>query len=101
MYQYLVPSDLGLKNSQVVQFPISNISSKKILHNKFKSIVNTEEIDENISFYKLVNKFSPEVASEDTVDLLQIIKGGVKMEILNDSVKVLKNFIYNYKMVFQ
>ncbi|KMR11821.1 2-isopropylmalate synthase, partial [Staphylococcus aureus] len=41
MYQYLVPSDLGLKNSQVVQFPISNISSKKILHNKFKSIVNT------------------------------------------------------------
>lgn len=70
MYQYLVPSDLGLKNSQVVQFPISNISSKKILHNKFKSIVNTEEIDENISFYKLVNKFSP----EDTVDLLQIIK---------------------------
>ncbi|HDA7213541.1 TPA: 2-isopropylmalate synthase, partial [Staphylococcus aureus] len=74
MYQYLVPSDLGLKNSQVVQFPISNISSKKILHNKFKSIVNTEEIDENISFYKLVNKFSPEVASEDTVDLLQIIK---------------------------
>lgn len=62
MYQYLVPSDLGLKNSQVVQFPISNISSKKILHNKFKSIVNTEEIDENISFYKLVNKFSPEVA---------------------------------------
>lgn len=87
MYQYLVPSDLGLKNSQVVQFPISNISSKKILHNKFKSIVNTEEIDENISFYKLVNKFSPEVAPEDTVDLLQIIKGGVKMEILNDSVK--------------
>lgn len=74
MYQYLVPSDLGLKNSQVVQFPISNISSKKILHNKFKSIVNTEEIDENISFYKLVNKFSPEVAPEDTVDLLQIIK---------------------------
>lgn len=70
MYQYLVPSDLGLKNSQVVQF----ISSKKILHNKFKSIVNTEEIDENISFYKLVNKFSPEVAPEDTVDLLQIIK---------------------------
>lgn len=74
MYQYLVPSDLGLKNSQVVQFPISNISSKKILHNKFKSIVNTEEIDENISFYKLVNKLSPEVAPEDTVDLLQIIK---------------------------
>lgn len=53
MYQYLVPSDLGLKNSQVVQFPISNISSKKILHNKFKSIVNTEEIDENISFINL------------------------------------------------
>lgn len=46
-------SDLGLKNSQVVQFPISNISSKKILHNKFKSIVNTEEIDENISFINL------------------------------------------------
>ena len=37
-----------------------------------------------------MNKFSPEVAPEDTVDLLQIIKGGVKMEILNDSVKVLK-----------
>lgn len=30
MYQYLVPSDLGLKNSQVVQFPISNISSDKV-----------------------------------------------------------------------
>lgn len=29
MYQYLVPSDLGLKNSQVVQFPISNISRIK------------------------------------------------------------------------
>lgn len=25
MYQYLVPSDLGLKNSQVVQFPIKSV----------------------------------------------------------------------------
>ncbi|MCZ4887317.1 hypothetical protein O3V87_14620, partial [Staphylococcus aureus] len=41
----------------------------------FYTIIRTlSEIDENISFYKLVNKFSPEVAPEDTVDLLQIIK---------------------------
>ncbi len=59
MYQYLVPSDLGLKNSQVVQFPISNISSKKILHNKFKSIVNTEEKSSPDSCVKCYTMFLP------------------------------------------
>ncbi|HID5035692.1 TPA: LeuA family protein [Staphylococcus aureus] len=78
MYQYILPSDLGLKNSKAVQFPISNISSKKILKNKFKSIVHPKDIEENISFYKLINKFIPEVVPEDTADLLQVIKGRSK-----------------------
>ncbi|PKR01079.1 2-isopropylmalate synthase, partial [Staphylococcus aureus] len=77
-YQYILPSDLGLKNSKAVQFPISNISSKKILKNKFKSIVHPKDIEENISFYKLINKFIPEVVPEDTADLLQVIKGRSK-----------------------
>lgn len=37
-----------------------------------------KDIEENISFYKLINKFIPEVVPEDTADLLQVIKGRSK-----------------------
>ncbi|BCN87927.1 LeuA family protein [Staphylococcus argenteus] len=75
MYQYILPSDLGLKDFLTVQFPISSISSKKILQDKFKPIVHPKDIDEYISFYKFINKFIPDAIPEDTVDLLHVIKG--------------------------
>lgn len=74
MYQYILPTDLGLNEDESIKLPISSLSSKKVLINEFKNMIKDEEIEEIINFYKILNKYANDILPEESVDIYKILK---------------------------
>lgn len=70
MYQYILPSELGIPNS--TNYSISGISSKKILYQYFKNIVGSEiDVDDLIQFYRHLSKVTDKLTPENCLELYQ------------------------------
>ncbi len=86
MYQYILPSDIG--ETFAPHFPISGISSAKILRLYFKEklAIPEDNIDDLIVFYKTLSKIIGNLTPEQCMEMYFTMKGSDKNG----------NYLWNY-----
>lgn len=74
MYQYILPNELEISDD--IEYPVSGISSKKILRQYFKKyLTSDEDIESLIVMYRNISKVTDKFAPEDCVALYQLNEG--------------------------
>lgn len=63
-----------MPNNQLLKLPLSSLSSYKLLLKKFESLEFSGSIDDNINFYRLINKYSSNILPEESVDIYRVLR---------------------------
>lgn len=67
MYQYLIPSDIDISIPE--SFPISAISSSKVLNAQLKTRHLDDKADQIISFYKTLSQVVDTLTLDEAIEL--------------------------------